>query len=358
MNGAFHIETTVLPDGVKRDLWVEDGRFVEGPLDVSTLHEGGFAVPGLVDAHAHLALASPLEDGPEDEVVRASARRQLEAGVLVVREPGSPNRASRDLSSDELLPTIYTAGRFLTTPGRYLPGLALEVRDDELPAAALSELRQSGDWVKVIGDYFDAEGRFSTNFSTEALSETARVVHDAGGRLTMHTIIPDSLQQAIDTGFDGIEHGSTLEEGQVEALAAAGVAWTPTAVIDEILSETVEQMVGPVGGAALVEGLRHHGEAIREAHEAGVRILAGTDAGMNPHGVVAKEIRLLHSFGLPAADALRAGSWGARSYLGLPGIELGARADLVIFPDDPSEDLSVLDHPRLIMLGGRPVERG
>jgi imidazolonepropionase-like amidohydrolase len=98
-----------------------------------------------------------------------------------------------------------------------------------------------------------------------------------------------------------------------------------------------------------------HGERIRHAHALGVRILAGTDAGMTPHGVVAQEIRLLHAFGLPARDALAAGSWESRTYLGLPGIEVGARADLVVFPDDPREDLSVLDHPSLILLGGRTV---
>jgi hypothetical protein len=77
-----------------------------------------------------------------------------------------------------------------------------------------------------------------------------------------------------------------------------------------------------------------------------VKILAGTDAGMNPHGVVAQEIRLLHSFGLPAAAAVAAGSWEARAFLGLPGIEVGAPADLVVFPDDPLEDLAeVLQWP-------------
>jgi imidazolonepropionase-like amidohydrolase len=71
--------------------------------------------------------------------------------------------------------------------------------------------------------------------------------------------------------------------------------------------------------------------------------------------VVAQEIRLLHSFGLPAAAALAAGSWEARAYLGLPGIEVGAPADMVVFPDDPRGDLAILDHPSLILLSGQQV---
>lgn len=328
---------------------------MEGPLDEATEFSGGYAVPGLVDAHAHLALASPSPEADDDERARASARAHVDAGVLAVREPGGPNRASAAIGGSDGLPTVVTAGRFLAPPGRYFPGLAREVGDGELVSAALDELGHSGGWVKVIGDFFDDSGKFSVNYRTETLIETAARVHEAGGRITMHAMVPDSIQQAIDAHFDGVEHGSVVEAGQVESMASAGITWTPTALIDEILRDTGGDMLGPEGGAWLTEGMSSHGAAIRRAHELGVRILAGTDAGMNPHGVVAHEIRLLHAFGLPAEAALAAGSWGAREYLGIPGVELGARADLVVFPDDPRQDLSVLDHPRLILLGGRII---
>ena len=351
---AIHISTTLLPSGEHTDLWVQNGRFVEGALDDATELSGGYAVPGLVDAHAHLALASPSPELDDVERARASAQAHLEAGVLAVREPGGPNRASAGIGGDGL-PTVVTAGRFLAPPGRYLPGLAREVGDGELASAALNELKHSGGWVKVIGDFFDDSGMFSVNYRIETLIETAARVHEAGGRITMHAMIPDSIQQAIDASFDGIEHGSVVESGQVESMAAVEITWTPTALIDDILRDTAGDMLGPDGGAWLNAGMRSHGEAIRRAHEMGVRILAGTDAGMNPHGVVAREIRLLHAFGLPAEAALAAGSWEAREYLGIPGVEVGARADLVVFPDDPRQDLSVLDHPRLILLGGRVI---
>lgn len=352
---SVHVETRVLPSGDLTDLWIRDGVFVDGPLDSHTIYAGGYAVPGLVDAHAHLALASPAPDADDDERARASARAHLDAGVLSVREPGSPNRASIGLGRSDRLPTVVTAGRFLAPPGRYFPGLAREVDDDMLVSAAMEELSHSGGWVKVIGDFFDEDGRFSTNFSTEALRESAMRVHEAGGRITMHAMIPDSVQQAIEAGFDGVEHGSIVEDGQIEAMASAQITWTPTVLIDDILRDSAEEMLGSDGASFLVAGLESHGESVRQAHELGVKILAGTDAGMNPHGVVAQEIRLLHAFGLPGEAALAAGSWDARTYLGLPGVETGAPADLVIFPDDPRGDLAVLDHPALILLGGELV---
>lgn len=356
MTMSLCVETRLLPAGRMTEIWIDGGRFVAGPLDNAQTYSGGYAVPGLVDAHAHLALASPAPPGSdEDATVRASARAHLDAGVLLIREPGSPNRASSRIRSTEGLPTVITAGRFLAPSGRYFPGLARETKDEDLPDVVLDEHRRSGGWVKVIGDFFDESGRFIPNYRDETLREAADRVHAAGGRITMHAMIPESIQQAIDSGFNAIEHGSIMVPGQVEAMANAGMTWVPTAVIDEIIRDSAVSMVGAEGGAWLSAALDGHGDAIREAHSLGVRILAGTDAGMTPHGVVAQEIRLLHAFGLPPESALGAGSWEAREYLGLPGVEIGAAADLVVFPDDPREDLDLLDHPTIIIMGGRAV---
>ena len=95
-----------------------------------------------------------------------------------------------------------------------------------------------------------------------------------------------------------------------------------------------------------------HAELTAAAAEAGVTILAGTDS--RPHGRVASEIRALAAAGVPAHDALAAGSWAARAYLGLPGLAEGAPADAVVYDSDPRADLGQLDHPRAVILRGRP----
>jgi imidazolonepropionase-like amidohydrolase len=346
----FHLDTTVLPDGVRIDLFIVDGRFTREPHgDSETLHVGGFAIPGLVDAHAHLALNSPAPEGREDEQIRASGRAHLEAGVLAVREPGSPTRATRDL--DGGLPRLQTAGRFLATPGGYFPGLAREVTPDELPSAAADELAWSGAWVKVVGDFFGSTGSMVPSWPTEALAEAARVVHDGGGRITMHCMTIGAIEQALEAGFDCIEHGTSITTDLVEEMGRLRMTWVPTMVILDPLRQMLPSM-GVPDSDDVMAGFDRHADMVGRAAERGVRLLAGTDAGMVPHGVVASEIRMLAAAGLSPNDALAAGSWEARRYLGLPLIEEGAPADLVIYPDDPTKDLSVLDHPSLIMLGG------
>jgi imidazolonepropionase-like amidohydrolase len=98
------------------------------------------------------------------------------------------------------------------------------------------------------------------------------------------------------------------------------------------------------------------GAVVRAAFEAGVPVFAGTDAGGGiEHGRIADEIRALRDAGLPADAALAAASWSARSWLGLPCIEEGAPADLIVFDADPRADLDVLARPCLTLLRGRVV---
>jgi imidazolonepropionase-like amidohydrolase len=97
-------------------------------------------------------------------------------------------------------------------------------------------------------------------------------------------------------------------------------------------------------------------ETVRAAHEAGIAVYVGTDAGGSlPHGLVAQEAAELVTAGLTPAEALYAGVWGAREWLGRPGLEEGADADLVVYAADPRQDIGVLAHPQQIVLRGRTV---
>ena len=93
-------------------------------------------------------------------------------------------------------------------------------------------------------------------------------------------------------------------------------------------------------------------EVVREAANRGVTVLAGTDAGMVPHGMVRVEMANLLAAGLTPERALGAASWAGRRFLGLPSLEEGARADVVAYADDPRGDAEVLSRPALRILDG------
>jgi imidazolonepropionase-like amidohydrolase len=94
---------------------------------------------------------------------------------------------------------------------------------------------------------------------------------------------------------------------------------------------------------------------VRAAHEAGVPVYVGSDAGGGiAHGMAAREMLLLHELaGMAPLDVLRAGSWGAREWLGFPGLVEGGLADLVVYDRDPRTDLAALLDPGLVVLRGR-----
>jgi imidazolonepropionase-like amidohydrolase len=90
------------------------------------------------------------------------------------------------------------------------------------------------------------------------------------------------------------------------------------------------------------------------AREAGVPIYAGTDAGgMIAHGRIADEVDALKTIGMNDTDALGAASWDARRWLGRPGLEHGAPADLVCYAADPRRGAAVLNNPDRVILRGR-----
>lgn len=355
---ALHLHGTVLPAGDVRDVYVVQGRFtfIE-PDDAVTLVDGSYLLPGLVDAHAHLSLHSPAGDTASPrERVRASARAQLGAGVLAIREPGSPDYESAELGPPEELPRTVTGGRFLAATGRYFPGLAREVDADQLAKAAAEEVEISGAWAKVIADFFGPDGRIEPTFPATALAEAAHLVHEAGGRITAHATCPAAIEAVVEAGFDAVEHGSMMRPDQVSGLAERGVTLVPTLLIKESILGLTRSMAGnPDAVAEVGRALDAQPAVVRQAVEHGIRVLAGTDAGMVPHGRVVEEIRRLRAAGLDDGTALGAASWTARAWLGLPGIEEGAPADVVAYPDDPRHDPAVLHHPSVVLLDGRLV---
>jgi imidazolonepropionase-like amidohydrolase len=219
-----------------------------------------------------------------------------------------------------------------------------------LPAIAAGQAARTG-WAKLIGDW----GPDDEPIPADVLTAVVAAVHAVGGRVAMHSQLAAGGTAAVTAGIDSLEHGMCLDPGLLPQLAAQGMALTPTlSVITAALGRIASGPDGPrkdwyVAGASV------HGKLAAEAAEAGVTLLAGTDS--RPHGRIADEILALADAGVRPHDAIAAGSWSARSYLGLPGLQPGAPADAVIYDSDPRADLSQLNSPQAVILRGQVVYR-
>jgi len=356
---AVHIAGVVLPEGEHRDLWVRDGRITFEPVPgAETVSRGGWVLPGLVDAHCHVGIAtggSPVEDLA---AARAQAHVERDAGVLALRDCGSPVD-TRPLDEDADLPRIIRAGRHLAAPRRYIPGLALELEPADLVAEVRVQARRGDGWVKLIGDWIDRSlGDLGPEWPDDVLAAAIAAAHEEGARVTAHTFGTDALPGLIAAGIDCVEHGTGLTEELIGRMAAAGTAVVPTLV--NVANFPGFAAAGEKKFPAYASTIRRlhasAGAVVRAAFDAGVPVFAGTDAGGGiAHGVIADEIRALAAAGLPAEAALAAGSWAARDWLGLPCVEEGVPADLVVYDADPRADLDVLARPQLTVLRGRVV---
>ncbi len=358
-SGNLHLSGVVLPEGEHRDVWVRDGRFTfERVPGAETVSTGGWLVPGLVDAHCHVGIGRGGVHVEDLEGLRAQALAEREAGVLALRDCGSPVD-TRVLDDEPDLPRIIRAGRHIARTRRYIPGLGVELEPEDLTAEVRVQAGRGDGWVKLVGDWIDrGVGDLAPEWPREVLEAAIAAAHADGARVTAHTFGTDALPDLIGAGIDCIEHGTGLTEELIGEMAARGTAVVPTLVNVENFPgfAAAGEQKFPSYASTMRRLYASSGAVVRAAFEAGVPVFAGTDAGGGiEHGRIGDEVRALHEAGLPAEAALAAASWSARSWLGLPCIEEGAPADLVVFDADPRGDLGVLSRPGRTLLGGRVV---
>jgi len=360
MSRSLYVRGTMVEDGQTRDLVIVDGVVADATPLSGEPDAVGWVLPGLADVHNHLSLASPAGDHEEPAIrVRASASVELAVGVLAIREPGSPDDASMTLADEAGWPRVITAGRFLSPPGGYFPGLAREVTAAELARAAVEEAARSGRWAKIIGDFLGGAGGFVPNWAADVLAEAVAQVHAAGGRVAVHAVCPEAVNAAVAAGVDSVEHGWAVSDAHFAAMRARDMAWVPTLMPGG--SEAACEFAAAMGfSAGTREWMRAALDAqpatVARAQAAGVTVLAGTDAGQGPHGVIVDQVAMLAEAGMPVTAAIGAASWTARRWLGLACLEPGAPADLVLYGADPRTDLDVLRRPALIVMDGQVIE--
>ncbi|MGE3288449.1 MAG: amidohydrolase family protein [Pseudonocardia sp.] len=353
----YRLRGVVLPDGSAEEILVDRGVIVDGPLPgAETVVDGGWIVPGLVDAHCHVGLGSA---GPVDlDEADAQARTDRDAGTLLIRDCGSPVDTS-PLQAREDLPEIIRAARHVARPKRYIPGLAAELDDPALLPDVVTEQAAAGDgWVKLVGDWIDRSvGDLAPLWPDDVLVDAIAAAHAAGARVTAHVFGTDALPGLIRAGIDCIEHGTGLTDDLIAEMAARGTALVPTLINVDTFPGIADSAARYPAYAAHMRSLHATARSVvATAYEAGVPVYAGTDAGGGiVHGRIADEIAALHAAGIPAADALGAASWRARDWLRRPGLHVGARADLVVYRSDPRVDPATLREPALVMLRGRIV---
>jgi imidazolonepropionase-like amidohydrolase len=355
----MHVRGLGLPDETEVELWVVDGRIsVERVAGADTVFGSsgfqGWIVPGLVDAHCHVGLGDPGEIPLDEAIAQAEAERDV--GALLLRDCGAPTD-TRSLDDRADLPRIIRAGKHLARPKRYSPGFSRELEDEsQLPAAVAEEARRGDGWVKLVGDWIDrGVGDLAPLWSDDVLKAAIDTAHAHGARVTAHVFSNAAMPGLIRAGIDCIEHGTGLTDDTIALMLEHGTALVPTLINITENFPGIADAAGryPAYAAHMRDLYSRCPERIAAALDAGVPVYAGSDAGsLIAHGRIADEVEALKGVGMSATDALGAACWDARRWLGRPGLDHGASADLLCYSQDPRHGPGVLNKPDLVILRG------
>ena len=372
----------------------ETGAYPEGVRDLSAYT----VLPGLIDCHAHLIGEVESGHGYAALVQRSAAQEALSgvgnardtilAGFTTVRDVGT-FRALVDVAlreaidrGDVLGPRMMCAGAYVTCASGAgdVTGLAPDIdavvpRDlrfgvsnnvDEVRDAVRRILHGGADFIKML-----ATGAVLTEGMTPGAPEFSEAelragVEEAalyGTHVAAHAHGAEGIKRAVRAGVRSIEHGSLMDDESIAMMAEAGTYL----VADVWNGDWIAQQGRAQGWSADV--LRKNDETtdaqrqgFAKSVEAGVKIAYGTDSGVYPHGMSAKQLAYMVKFGMTPMQAVQSATVVAAELMGwqdrVGAIEPGRFADLIAVEGDPLEDLDRFTDVAFVMKGGEVVKGG
>ncbi len=345
-------------------------------------------LPGLIDSHTHLTF-SPGQTGyrglsisvPREALVGArNARVTLKAGFTTVRNlhaNGFSDVALRDAinAGDVPGPRILASGPALSITGGHgdenllasqfhyssegvangVPEAMAKVRENIKYGADVIKFMATGG-VLSEGDSPDLE-----QFSPEEMRAIVAEAHRLGRKVAAHAHGAQGIKDAVLAGVDSIEHGSFINEEDIQLMKDHGTYLVPTLYLGDWLTENLNKIgltpsMIAKARAVLPVARANEGRAIRE----GVKIAFGTDSAVYPHGLNAHEFAVMVKLGMSPLGAIQAATLNAAALFGwsdrVGSIEPGKFADLIAVDGDPLQDVSVLENVKFVMKGGSVVK--
>ena len=344
-------------------------------------------LPGLIDMHVHLD-SDPAYGGYTglqfsdrfwSVLTVPHAQRTLLAGFTTVRNVGSD--AFNDVGLREAItegkvvgPRVVTAAySFGATGGHcdstfFPPSMnqhsEYNADSPEEGRKRVREVRKYGAQVIKIcatGGVFSRNTEPGQQQMSEAdMRAIVEEAHMWGLRVAAHAHGTAGIKAAIRAGVDTIEHASLIDDEGI-ALAKQHGAWLSM----DIYNTDYTQSEGKKNGV-LEDNLRKDREIgdlqrenFRRAHAAGAKMVYGTDAGIYPHGLNAKQLAVMVRYGMTPLQAIQSATVNAAAALDSKDvgiIEAGRWADLVAVAGDPTVDVSVLENIPVVIKGGALVK--
>lgn len=346
-------------------------------------------LPGFIDAHVHLSNESSPNwyhdwyDGimrfPAEQALYGAhyAKVTLEAGITTVRDVGSNDYISLGLRNaiaagvipgPRMLVSNYAIG---STGGHAdqdpVPAQRIAVAGPlqgvcngpaECRAAVRYQIKYGADVIKFmpsggvlsLSDPVDAP-----ELSQEEMNAIVSEAHAWGRKVAAHCHGDTAAKMAIAAGVDSIEHGSFLKDDTLQEMKKKHVYLVATLFAGAWVGEHADEFPPAIAVKARAAAAASQ-TMFQHAAKIGVPLAMGTDAGVEPHGLNAREFSLMTKNGLPPAQALMAGTANGADLLGVSDktgtLAAGKSADIIAVSGNPLSDMKTVEHPVLVMKEG------
>jgi imidazolonepropionase-like amidohydrolase len=195
-------------------------------------------------------------------------------------------------------------------------------------------------------------------YTLEEMRTIVEESHLRGRKVAAHAHGTEGITAAITAGVDSVEHASMISDEGIRLARGMGTFLVMDVYVsDYILKEGEEVGILPesLEKERLVSQVQR--ENFKKAHEAGVRMAFGTDAGIFPHGDNARQFAYMVRYGMTPIEAIQAATVNGAELIGWPddvgSIEAGKYADIIAVRGNPLDDVSVLEDVRFVLKGGR-----
>jgi imidazolonepropionase-like amidohydrolase len=347
-------------------------------------------LPGLIDCHTHLADGAHNSD-PISQLKKTAAqvalesvpnaRATLESGFTTVRDVGA-YRALGDVAlrdainrGDIVGPRMFVAGAYITITGGagamtgFAPDIQLpwDLRYGEAnsPWEVRQKVRQLAhdgvDHIKILATgavLTHGSNPSSVEFTPEELQAAVDEAKHFALRVEAHAHAPEGIKNAIRAGVASIEHATLIDDEGIALAKERGTYLDMDIYDEECIQEDGKKGSTP---ADFLEHDRDLGEAQRQrftkATRAGVKMSFGTDAGVCPYGIAARQFAFMVQYGMTPMQAIQTATHNAADLLGksslLGSLQTGKYADIIAVAGDPLVDVRALEHVSFVMKQGK-----
>lgn len=390
------VESGEIIDGVMISVDVETEKIIDlnSNIQLNTVDNildlsDHFCLPGLIDMHTHISekasssdLSEFLTRTQDQQLIEArdNAQTTLEVGFTSIRDVGVyiawTDRRLRDEINQGLTPgpRIQISGYYLTIPGGggdidipdYQGKVPEHIRQgvtqgkDQFRQRAEKAVAGGADLLKMIASgavlaYGSIPG--SPEMNPDEIEAVVNVGHKAGIRVTAHAHGAESIKQAILAGVDSIEHASLIDDEGIRLAKEKGVALSMDIYNGDyintvgVIEEWPEEFLRKNRETTQIQR-----ENFTKAHQAGVIIVYGTDAGVYPHGDNAKQFAYMVEHGMTSLEAIQSATIVAAKVMDwedrVGQIKTGYFADIIAVRDNPLLNIRLLEDINVVIKGG------